>query len=64
MQKALDEKRVDYEVVTEPVLPGRREELKGRSGQEMLPVIELEDGNAIREESKELAAQVRAGELA
>lgn len=64
VQKALDEKGVDYEVVTHPLLPGRREELNRLSGQRKLPVIELADGKAIREESKDLAAKVRAGEIA
>ena len=63
VQKALDEEGVEYEVVKEPVLPGRREEIKARTGQKMLPVIELEDGRWIREESKDLAARVREGRL-
>jgi len=64
VQKALDEKGVDYEVVTHPLLRGRREELKRLSGQQKLPAVELADGKVIREESKDLAAKVRAGEIA
>ncbi|MGH2956289.1 MAG: glutathione S-transferase N-terminal domain-containing protein [Solirubrobacterales bacterium] len=64
VQKALDEKGVDYEVVKHPWLPrSRRNELEALSGQRALPVLELEDGRAVREESKDLAARIRAGEL-
>jgi glutathione S-transferase len=63
VQKALDEEGVEYEVVKEPVLPGRREDIKAHTGQKMLPVIELEDGRWVREESKDLAARVRDGRL-
>jgi len=64
VQKALDEKGVEYEIVTHPLLRGRREELKRLSGQQKLPAVELADGTVIREESKDLAAKVRAGEIA
>jgi glutathione S-transferase len=64
VQKALDEAGADYEVVTHPGLPrGRRKDLMARTGQNKLPVIELEDGTMVREESKDLAARVRAGDL-
>jgi glutathione S-transferase len=62
VQKALDEKGIDYEVVKHPLRPSRREELRELSGQDRLPVIETDDG-VVREESKDLAAKVRAGEL-
>ena len=38
-------------------------ELIELSGQSTLPVIELEDGTVIREESKDLAARIREGRL-
>lgn len=64
VQKALDERGVDYEVVTEPTFPrGRREEVKQRTGQQALPVVELPDGVWVREDSSELARRIRAGEL-
>jgi glutaredoxin len=63
VQKALDETGVPYEVVKHPPLRGRRDELAAKSGQRKLPVIELEDGRVLREESKDLAARVRAGKL-
>jgi hypothetical protein len=64
VQKALDEAGVDYEVVKHPWLPrSRRTDLQALSGQKMLPVLELEDGRIVREESKDLVARVRDGRL-
>lgn len=64
VQRALDEQGLDYEVVKQPVFPrGRRTEVKRLSGQQMLPVIEFEDGRAYRAESSEMAATIRAGKL-
>ena len=44
-------------------MPGKRDELEQLSGQRKYPVIEFEDGTVYREESKEMAAKIRAGEL-
>jgi glutathione S-transferase len=63
VQKALDEQGVEYEVVKGPLRPGKRDELDQLSGQRKYPVIEFEDGTVYREESKEMAAKIRAGEL-
>ena len=63
VQKALDEAGVEYEVVKGPLRPGKREELKQLSGQRKYPVIEFEDGTTYREESKDMAARIRAGKL-
>ncbi|HEX5714301.1 MAG TPA: glutaredoxin domain-containing protein [Solirubrobacterales bacterium] len=63
VQKALDEQGVEYEVVKGPLLPGKRKELEQLSGQNKYPAIELEDGSVYREESKDMAAKIRAGEL-
>ena len=63
VQKALDEQGVEYEVIKGPISPGKREELKQLSGQRKYPVIEFEDGTAYREESKDMAARIRAGKL-
>ncbi len=63
VQKALDERGVEYEVVKGPLRPGRRDELEQLSGQRKYPVIEFEDGTVYREESKEMAARIDAGEL-
>ena len=63
VRKALEEKGIEYELVKEPLLPPRRRGLEELSGQRRLPVIEFEDGTAYREESVDMAARVRAGEL-
>jgi glutathione S-transferase len=63
VQKALEEEGVEYEVVKGPLRPGKRDELERVSGQRKYPVIELDDGTVYREESKQMAAKVRAGEL-
>ena len=63
VQKALDEQEVDYELVAGPLRSGKRGALEELSGQRKYPVIEFEDGSAYREESKDMAARIRAGEL-
>lgn len=64
VQKALDEQGIEYEVVKEPSLPrSRRKEVERLSGQRLLPVIEFEDGAVYRDESDNMAATIRAGEL-
>lgn len=64
VQRALEEQGIDYEVVKEPGLPrSRRKDVEALSGQRMLPVIEFEDGSSYREESSDMAATIRAGEL-
>ena len=63
VQKALDEQGIEYELVKGPLRPGKRDELEQLSGQRKYPVIELEDGRVYREESSDMAARIRAGEL-
>jgi glutaredoxin len=64
VQKALDERGVDYEVVKHPAFPrSKRTEYAKLAGTNVLPAIELEDGTIVRRESKELVAMIRAGEL-
>ena len=64
VQKALDEQGIEYEIVAGP-WPGR----KGRTtvieatGQASYPAIEFEDGTWYRDESKDMAATIRAGGL-
>ena len=64
VQKALDEQGIEYELVKGPLRPSKRDELERLSGQRKYPVIEFEDGSVYREESKEMAARIRSGELA
>jgi glutathione S-transferase len=63
VQKALDEEGIEYELVKGPLRSGKRDELERLSGQRKYPVIEFGDGNAYREESKDMAARIRAGQL-
>lgn len=62
-QKALDEAGIEYELVKAPLRRSKREEVKRLTGQEVVPVIELEDGTAIREEGKVLAEMIRSGRI-
>jgi glutathione S-transferase len=63
VQKALDEQGIEYEVVKGPLRPGKRNDLEQLSGQRKYPAIEFEDGRVYRDESADMAARIRAGEL-
>jgi glutathione S-transferase-like protein len=63
VQKALDERGITYKVVMGPLRPSRRVNLARLSGQKLYPVIEFENGAIYREESKDMAATIRAGRL-
>jgi glutaredoxin len=63
VQKALDEKGIEYELVKGPLRKGKRDDLEQLSGQRAYPVIEFEDGGVYREESKDMAAKIAAGQL-
>jgi glutaredoxin len=64
VQKALDEKGVDYEIVQHAAFPrSRRKEYTALTGQSKLPAIQFEDGRVLREESKDLAARIGEGRL-
>jgi glutathione S-transferase len=61
VQSALDDMGVEYEIVKQPLLRGRRKAVIERTGQKGLPAIELEDGTWYREESAEMARAIRSG---
>ena len=63
VQKTLDEQGVEYELVKGPLRRGKRDDLEQLSGQRQYPVIEFENGSIYREESKDMAATIRAGKL-
>ncbi len=64
VQKALDEQGIDYEVVPGPWPgSGQRGEIERLSGQPKYPIIQFEDGSVYREESKDMAATIKAGKL-
>ena len=63
VQHALDEAGIPYELVVHPWARWKREEMVRLSGQKYFPVIEFEDGSVYRDESRTMAAAIRAGEL-
>ena len=63
VQSALDDQGIEYEVVKGPLRKGKRDEIEQLSGQRAYPVIQFEDGSVYREESKDMAATIRAGRL-
>ncbi len=63
VQKALDEQGIEYEIVKGPLRSGKRDELEQLSGQRKYPVIEFDDGRVYREESDDMVAKIKAGEL-
>ncbi|HEU0303426.1 MAG TPA: glutathione S-transferase N-terminal domain-containing protein [Gaiellaceae bacterium] len=63
VQDALDDMGIEYEVVTHPIWRHRRQAMIRLSGQKYYPVIEFEDGSIYREDSKDMAATIRAGRL-
>ena len=63
VQSALDSAGIDYEIVKGPVSRGKRTDLERLTGQRLYPAIEFEDGSIYREQSKEMAARIKAGKL-
>lgn len=66
VEKELKAKGIPYEVVKHGYF-GKSEEARAEvielSGQKLLPVLELPDGEVYRAESDEMAERVRSGEL-
>jgi glutaredoxin len=65
VERALKEQGVPYEVVKHGYGKSdkSRADVIELSGQKLLPVLELPDGEIYRAESDEMAARVRTGEL-
>ena len=63
MQKALDDQRIDYQVVTGPWRPRNRTAVIAGTGQPFYPAIEFADGSWYREESKDMALTISEGRL-
>jgi len=62
--KAFDDAGIDYQQVKDPTFPrSKRTEAKRLTGQDRLPYVEFEDGTALREETKDLVARIKAGNL-
>jgi glutathione S-transferase len=64
VQKALDDQGIEYEIVKGPVRKSKRDDLERLSSQRLYPVIELQDGEVYRAESKDMAARIESGGLA
>jgi glutathione S-transferase len=63
VQKALDEQGVEYEIVKGPFRKSKRDDLERLSGQRLYPALQFEDGTVYREESAQMAARIRSGDL-
>jgi len=66
VEKALQDTRIEYETVAGAALPWQRDkrsELIAKTGGNLYPAIEFEDGRVYREESKDMVATIRAGKL-
>jgi glutathione S-transferase len=65
MQKALDEQGVDYDVITHGFGKSAksRSDVVELSGQKLVPVLELADGTIFREETDDMIAKLKSGQL-
>jgi Glutathione S-transferase, N-terminal domain len=63
VEKALKELGVDYELAPGPSRLGKRAEILAHTGQKLYPAIEFEDGTWYREESRDMEATIRHGDL-
>jgi len=63
VEKALIDMGVEYEAVPGPWLRYKRKVVTANTGQTAYPAIEFENGTWYREESSDMAAAIRAGEL-
>ncbi len=63
VEKALQDAGVEYERVPGPRKKDEREAIIAGTGQKLYPAIQFEDGTWYREQSKDMAARIRAGKL-
>jgi hypothetical protein len=66
VEKALIDQGIEYEVVAGSSLPWRRDtrtELIEKTGGNLYPAIEFEDGSVYREESADMVETIRSGHL-
>jgi hypothetical protein len=61
---ALKAAGVEYDVVKNPQLRGKRTKVEELSVQRFLPLIQFQDGVIYREQSSDMAATIRSGRLA
>ena len=66
VEKALKDAGIEYEIVAGAALPWQRDkrsELIEKTGANLYPAIEFEDGSVYREESNDMVETIRAGRL-
>jgi glutaredoxin len=63
VEKALIDSGIEYERVHGPLSRKKRDAIAAATGQRQYPAIEFEDGTWYREQSKDMAATIRAGQL-
>ncbi len=63
VEKALQDAGIEYERVPGPRKKDDREAIIAGTGQKLYPAIQFEDGTWYREQSKDMAARIRAGKL-
>ncbi|WP_354697702.1 hypothetical protein DSM112329_03341 [Paraconexibacter sp. AEG42_29] len=65
MQKALEEQGVEYEIVKHGYGKSEkaRKDVVALSGQKYVPVLEFPDGTVVREETDDMIAKLKAGQL-
>jgi hypothetical protein len=63
VEKALQDAGIEYERVPGPRPKDEREMLLAGTGQKLYPAIQFEDGTWYKEQSKDMAARIRAGNL-
>jgi uncharacterized protein YbjT (DUF2867 family) len=63
VESALRDAGIDYDIVRNPAFRRSRREIVARTGQRRVPVVEFADGSMYRAESREMAAEIRAGRL-
>jgi glutathione S-transferase len=66
VEKALIDMGIEYETVAGPAMPWQREkrsELIEKTGANLYPAIEFDDGSVYREESNAMQETIRAGRL-
>jgi len=63
VEKALMDMGIEYERVPGPLSKAKRSVVTEGTGQSKYPAIQFEDGTWYREESKDMADRIRAGQL-